>query len=358
MRRRINRTLLTATAASASVITLGFMATGAVGASTTTAGLASTSSVTPILSQATDCTPPTSVSIPSGCAVAGYQASGRLFRYAQASIVVPNHAGDVTPAGTTTIPQVEPDAAIYVALENSSDTANDYTRVGVMPCALWTATSAAGVTPITGTIPANGCSLPQAYSVTAADTATNTNTSGWETFATAVEPDGTTRGPVYHALDPTQEGLGMAVSVYLSPTGNSVHASIKTPTTYTTGGGVAFLGHTYNDTFAVNGPTYTNADAVADWTAVSTNALTVPFQPAATGVAAGAPGTVAYTQFKDGRFTTWNGTRGTFNGKWTVTPFEATTTGLSTGTVVTSPGYLWSSTTGYKSDAFGVWLRS
>src|ERR1017187_6650629 len=112
MRRRINRTLLTATAASASVITLAFMATGAVGAATTTAGLASTSSVTPILSQATNCTAPALAPTPSPCAVAGYQASGRLFRYAQASIVVPNHAGNVTPAATTTIPQVEPDAAI------------------------------------------------------------------------------------------------------------------------------------------------------------------------------------------------------------------------------------------------------
>ena len=32
---------------------------------------------------------------------------------------------------------------------------------------------------------------------------------------------------------------------------------------------------------------------------------------------------------------------------------DGTTT---TGVLVTSPGYLWSSTTGFKSDAFGVWL--
>ena len=48
---------------------------------------------------------------------------------------------------------------------------------------------------------------------------------------------------------------------------------------------------------------------------------------------------------------------GQLNGKWTVSPFQATTNGLVTGTIVTSPGYLWSSTTGFKSDAFGVWLR-
>src|ERR1039457_6489474 len=128
MRRRINRTLLTATAASASVITLSFMATGAVGASTTTAARTSgASTVTPILSQATGCARPATALLsttPSPCAIAGYQASGRWFRYAQAYITVPNHAGIVTGAnGTTT----EPDGAMYVALDNSSNTANDYT---------------------------------------------------------------------------------------------------------------------------------------------------------------------------------------------------------------------------------------
>jgi hypothetical protein len=332
MRRRINRMLLTATAASASVITLGFMATGAVGASTTTAGLASTSSVTPIYSLSTDCAPATPlVTTPSGCAVSGYQASGRLFRYAQASIVVPLHAAAVTGASGSS-PQVEPDAAIYVALDNSSDTANDFTRAGIVACPT---ASSGGIWPCPAV-----------------------STLGWYAFSTTVQPDGVTTGLHDVALNASQDGLGVFVSVYLSPTGNSVHTVIKTPTT--TGpsvvGGGAFLGHTYNDTFAANGPIYTTAEAVADWTGVSSGSVSAPYQPAA-GVTAGLPGSVAYTQFKDGRITTWSGTKGTFNGKWTVTPFEATTNGLVTGTVVTSPGYLWSSTTGYANDAFGVWLR-
>src|ERR1035438_2888686 len=96
MRRRINRTLLTATAASVSVITLGFMATGAVGAATTTTGMASVaSSVTPLLPPTdTTCTASSAPGLPSdNCAKAGFQASGRDFRYAAASIVVPNHTG-------------------------------------------------------------------------------------------------------------------------------------------------------------------------------------------------------------------------------------------------------------------------
>jgi hypothetical protein len=344
MRRRINRTLLTATAAGASVITLGFMATGAVGAATTTTGLASgASSVTPISSLAVDCAPATPLVVtPSGCAVAGYQASGRLFRYAQASIVVPNHASAVAGSGPTTATPVEPDGAAYVALDNSSDTANDFTRVGVMACAAVTytgGTANAGVWPCPGTLAAGGVSV----------------VAGWYVFAAVVQPDITTQmTPITHILNAAQEGLGVLVSVYLSPTGNSVHTLIKTPA-YTVSG-TTTKGHTYNDTFAVNGPTYTTADAVADWTGVSSSIVTAPYQPIA-AVTAGYPGSVAYTQFKDGRFTTWGGTKGTFNGKWTVTPFEATTDATTTGTVVTSPGFLWSSTTGYKSDAFGVWIR-
>jgi hypothetical protein len=349
MRRRINRTLLTATAASVSVITLGFMATGAVGASTTTAGLASTtSSVTPILSQATDCVVVTT----SVCAVSGYQASGRLFRYAQASIVVPNHAGSATGNSAAT-PQVEPDAAVYVALDDSSDTAYDYARVGIMGCNTW-ADSAANPPVATGL----QCALPSSYSGSGVGAVTATNLSGWQTFAKVVEPSLTPATYTPVAIPVAAEGLGIFVSVYLSPTGNSVHTVTKTPATSVTSGSTTTVtpGHTYNYTFPVNGPAYSHAIAVADWTGVSSVSIVAPFQPTA-GVAAGLPGTVAYTQFQDGRITTWSGTRGTFNGKWTVTPYKATVDGTSATAVVTSPGYLWSSTTGYANDAFGVWLR-
>jgi maltose-binding protein MalE len=108
----------------------------------------------------------------------------------------------------------------------------------------------------------------------------------------------------------------------------------------------------------VSGPTYTNADAVADWTSVAGTTTAAPYQPAAGVAGSGVPGTVAYTQFKDGRFTTWNGTKGTFDGKWTLNSFEATVDGTSATSVVTSPGYLWSSTPGYANDSFGVWLRA
>jgi hypothetical protein len=275
--------------------------------------------------------------------VAGYQASGRLFRYASASIVVPNHTAAFAQSGNSGVSPVEPDGAAYVALDNSSNTANDFTRVGIVACPAVTAltTAVPGVWPCPGTAPtgSGGTSV----------------VAGWYAFSTAVQPDGVTTVWRDYALNALQEGLGVFVSAYLSPTGNSVHTLIKTPS-YTNSSSVVIPVRTYNDTFAVNGPIYSNADAVVDWTTVSAGTGTGPFQPIAV-VNSGYPGSVAYTQFKDGRITTWNGTRGTFNGKWTVTPFEATTDGTSATSVVTSPGYLWSSTTGYANDSFGVWLR-
>jgi hypothetical protein len=254
--------------------------------------------------------------------------------------VVPAHNAFVG-ASTTT----EQDPALYVALDNS-DSASDYTRVGVVPCAAITAltTAVAGVWPCPGTAPtgSGGTSV----------------TAGWYVFATAIQPDSGVVATYTHLLGATQQGLGVFVSAYLSPSDNSVHTVIKTPTTYNTGTTtVAAQGYTYNDTFPVNGPTYTNAEAVADWSGDSSGStgVVVPWQPAAS-TTAGALGTIAYAQFFQGRFTTWNGTKGTFNGKWTVNMFEATLDGTSGTAVVTSPSYLWSNDK-FPKDAFGIWIR-
>ena len=57
------------------------------------------------------------------CAMAGYEASGRTFRFAQALITIPDHAGSKTG-----------DPALYVALDNSGTSTYQYTRVGLAPC--------------------------------------------------------------------------------------------------------------------------------------------------------------------------------------------------------------------------------
>jgi hypothetical protein len=305
MRRRISRTLLAATAASVSVLGLSFMASGAAGAATNAHGpgaINGPSGGAPIVTD-TNCT---QSDTPNNCARAGYQASGRNFRYAQASIVVPAHTGADT------------DATMYVALDDTAYN-YDYARAGIEPVPVGTGS---GESP-----------------------------SGWDVFdTTAVPPD--EDNPINTYPVPTaEEGLGIFVSVYLSTDAQSVHAVIKTPTTTVTTGGVTTTtaGITYNDTDYVNGPVYSAAQAVANWSG-SGGAAPWPRPPVTAN-------TAAYDQFFDGRFTTWSGTKGTFNGKWAVNPIEATTNGLAaSGTsLVAGPSYLWTNDK-YPGDAFGVWI--
>lgn len=334
MRRRINRTLLTATAASASLISLSFMAAGGAGAATTAGPVNTPFGGAPIVTDTT-CTPSSGTGLPSdGCAKAGYQASGRFFRYAAASIVVPAHLGAATSiaaggsGGSSTLAHAA-DATMYVALDDSGDV-YDYARVGIKPTC-------------TVVDHSDACTTPSA-------------TSTWSVFASAVVA-GVADTSFSAALPLAAAGLGVSVSAYLLPSGNWVRFVITTPATTATVGGVTTTtaGKTYNRSLPVSGPAYTDAQAVADWTGTGTSAMTTPPQPALA-----AANTTAYDQFFKGRLTTWSGTKGTFNGKWTVNAFEGTLLGAAPAgaNVVTAPSYLWSNDTGFSNDAFGVWIHS
>jgi hypothetical protein len=340
MRRRINRTLLTATAASASLISLSFMAAGGAGAATTTGPVNGAFGGAPIVTDTT-CTLTAAPGLPSdNCARAGWQASGRDFRYAAASIVVPARTG--IPKNATG--GVVGDATMYVALDDSGDV-YDYARVGIKPCPTVNITG-------TGTPDAT---CPESPSGTTGGTVVDA--SGWAVFAT-VAVNGTVTAPFTAAIPVAAEGYGVSVSAYLLPSGNWARFVIKTPTTTSTSGGVTSTtsGQTYNRSFAVTGPAYTDVQAVADWsTDAATGFLISPVQP----VLASAPVT-AYDQFFQGRLTTWSGTKGTFNGKWTVNAFKGTLAGAAPAgaNVVTAPSYLWSNDKGFSNDAFGVWIHS
>ena len=327
MRRRVHTSLRTASVAGATAAVLAFAVTGSAGAATGRAKLFTPSGGTPIPTS-TSCTG--FVPAPAqGCAMAGYQASGRDFRYAQAVIMVPDHQGVVNtcPPGTdcaavagpstvrrgtirgTPLP-AEADPQIYVALDNSSTASHQYARVGVQPC--------------TGGPPCG--------------------TSGWEAFA---EVTGAGSPPVSGHGSPSvdlfpiaasQEGDGVFVSVYAEPTGHSVHTVITLPD-----------GSTFNNDFAVSGPVYPRAQAVADWTIATVKPQPVP--PLAK---------VRDTQFLEGRFTTANGQQGTFAGPWALNAFEGTANGAlpPAGALAVQPSYLWNDETNFHGlfgDAFGVW---
>jgi hypothetical protein len=254
--------------------------------------------------------------VPSdNCGMAGYRASGRNFRFAQAMVTIPNHAGSITAPA---------DPALYVALDNSGTNTYLYTRVGIAPCPA----SAVGVFIVPGA------------SITCPSLVAG-NTSGWIAFAATADAGGPPTVAT-HVLSNTFMGDGVLVNAYAEPTGNSVHTTITLPD-----------GTTFNNTFAVAGPTYTKAYATADWTTAIENGAAGP-EPAVPSAK------VRDTQFLQGRFTTANGDQGTFSGPWTLNALEATSNGNSppNGTLIAQPSYLWTDGNSFQGkfgDAFGVW---
>src|ERR1017187_4846151 len=107
------------------------------------------------------------------CALSGYQASGRDFRFVQARITVPSHAADTTAA-----------PMVYIALDASTPGRADYARAGIEP---------------------GGGSR-----------------SGWDIFLDVQQP---ARAPVFitRAVPKPLGGRAIFFSIYLTAAGNSLH---------------------------------------------------------------------------------------------------------------------------------------
>jgi hypothetical protein len=311
-RNKTHRVFLAAGAAGVTITTLGFAAAGPAGA--VAGGMHFTPSAPEVATSAhgngltgaaNNCGAAAAAKITgtwssTDCGKAGYVATGRDFRFASALITVPNHSG-----------LVASDPTMYVSLD-ASGVNTDFTRAGIRPCQ-----------PVT-----DSTTCP----------ALNQGGSGWQAFAMVNESGVTTVGAV--ALSASTQGDGVSVSVYLVPTGNSVHVVVTPPT-----------GAILNNTYPVSGPVYTDAQALADWTTDTT-------QPAPK-LTAPNPKT-RDTQFFQGRFTTSNGIQGTFKGPWTLTAVDATSNGSlpPAGTLIAQPSYLWNDGHGFAgmgNDAFGIW---
>jgi hypothetical protein len=298
MPRRITKAFFATAAAGATITTLGFAAASPAGAA---AGGIHFNPSAPQVATSANGTPCGVAADIKGtwsstdCGKAGYVATGRNFRFASALITVPNHPG-----------LVATDPTMYVALD-ASGVNPDFARVGVRPCV---------TTPVT--CPAGG--------------------SGWQAFAMVDEFGAITA--VNAPISASVEGDGVAVSVYLVPTGNSVHVVVTPPA----------ASAVLNSTIPVSGPVYTDAQAFADWTTDT--------QPAPVGT--GSEPKTRDTQFFQGRFTTSSGVQGTFKGPWTLTAVDATSNGSlpPAGTLIAQPSYLWNdgnSFGGLGNDAFGIW---
>jgi hypothetical protein len=322
MRRRVTSALFTAAATGVTIVGLSLPA-GATIAAGHGGGVFTPSGGIPIPTDANcavpsvpapprDTIPPTPA---ENCARAGYQASGRDFRFAQALIKVPDHHGSIeSPA----------DPTMYVALDNSANATWQYARVGIAPCPQ----GVAGV----AVVPGGTVTCP---------TTVAGNTSNWVVFAATADAGASPLVTVY-PLPNAMMGDGILVNVYLTPSGNSVQTVIQLPD-----------GTTYNNTFPVTGPVYTHAQALADWATAVENGATLP-EPAVPA------SKTRDTQFFQGRFSTMSGAPGTFAGPWTLNAVEVTSNGTlpPDGTLIAQPSYLWNDQKGFNGlgeDAFGVW---
>ena len=293
MRRRITRTLIAAAAAGVTVSTLGFTAAGAASAAVSSKAL-----------------PPTIGTTIGSTSSAGYEASGRDFRYITSTIRVPD-----TDFLTGLYPQE------YIQLSNGSLTqptggGNAYTRAGIEPCVV---ARSFGATCSTGT---------------------------WVAFVEAF--NNSLNGPFFSHffnLAGVNQGDGVNFSIYFDQAGNELHYVITPPSTSGT--------PQFYKTRAF-GPLYDHAAALDDFTDSTGTPIALPpfIQP------------FRINQFLQGAITTENGTRGSFAGPWTTSPVVATSNGLvyPLGTTRVSPTALWSdgleaNGAVRSNDAFGVWAR-
>ncbi|HZC60183.1 MAG TPA: hypothetical protein VE464_00960 [Streptosporangiaceae bacterium] len=293
MRRRITRTLVAAAAAGVTVSTLGFTAAGAASAAVSSKAL-----------------PPTIGTTIGSTSSAGYEASGRDFRYITSTIRVPD-----TDFLTGLYPQE------YIQLSNGSLTqptggGNAYTRAGIEPCVV--ARSFGDV-----------CS-----------------TGTWVAFVEAF--NNSLNGPFfshYFNLAGVNQGDGVNFSIYYNELGNELSFVITPPSTAGT--------PQFYKTQAY-GAIFDHAAALDDFTDSTGTPIALPpfVQP------------FRINQFLQGAITTENGTRGSFAGPWTTSPVVATSNGLvyPLGTVRVSPTALWSdglvaNGAVRSNDAFGVWAR-
>ena len=320
MRRRITRALAATAAAGATITTLGFAAAGSAGAAVTAHKPHNITFApsAPVVATDASCTQGATLTPADDCGMAGYVASHRDFRYAQATVTVPTSAASIT-----TSPEM------YVALDASGTANYNFVRVGVAPC-VHGAAATAFIVP----------------NQTVATSCSATAGQDWVAFA-ATEISGAVTAVTTYPINNLMGGQGVGVSAYEDPTGN-VHTVIAIPTA----GGTII----HHNTFAASGIVFTQAQALADWTMDQVNGGATPL-PAPTGTGL----SVRVTQFFQGAFTTVSGIHGTFSSPaWMLNALDATSNGVLPpgGTIYGEPSYLWNDGLGNGwGDAFGVWLR-
>jgi len=238
---------------------------------------------------------------------AGYEASGRDFRYITATLIVPD-----TDFSTGIYPQE------YIQLSNGTLGGGDqYVRAGI-----------------------ESCTVAQSFGYSQCPTG------DWTSYVESF--DNSTGGPYfshYSLLSGVSQGDGVNFSIYYDQSGNELHFVITPPPT--SGSQVSYKTQAY-------GPIFDHAAAVDDFTDSTGTPIPLPIFLRSFRI----------NQFLQGALTTYSGVRGSFVGPWETSEVEATSNGLPypQGTVRVSPSSLWSDGVTANGavrpdDAFGVWAR-
>jgi hypothetical protein len=245
---------------------------------------------------------------------AGYEASGRDFRYIQALMRVPDTRG------TSLFPQV------YIQLSNGSiATGNTFTRAGIESCQV-----AKHVQPSLACVPGQWVGFIETFN----------NSIIMPYFAHFVPMN-------------VNQGDGVVFSIYFNQVGNELDYTITPPTQQSCSPSATNLTCSFKT--RAFGPTYDHAAGLADYT--NAGGTPVPLPPFLNQF--------RLTQFRQGALTTLSGVRGSWTGPWTTSMVEATSNGLPApqGHVRVSPSFLWSdgmvaNGAVRPNDAFGVWART
>ncbi len=287
-----------------------FVATAAAGAAATTLGLAAAGTASAAVTARAQ--PAAMGSTIGSTSSAGYEASGRDFRYISSTITIPD-----TSLLTAIYPQE------YIQLSDGSLTqptggGNAYVRAGIESCVV-----------AESLVPSFHCF-------------TGTWVAYVETFNNSIS------GPYFtHAIPLTgvDQGDGVNFSIYYNEAGNELHFVVTPPST---------SGPQYTAKTRAYGAIFDHAAALDDFTNSTGTPIPVPFFLHAFRI----------NQFLQGAVTTEHGLRGSFVGPWTTSAVVATSNGLvpPSGAIRVSPSALWSDGLVANGavrpyDAFGVWAR-
>ena len=287
-----------------------FAATAVAGVTATTLGLAAAGAASAAVT--TKATPSTMGSTIGSTTSAGYEASGRDFRYISSTITVPD---------TSLLTGIYPQE--YIQLSNGSLTqptggGDTYTRAGIESCVV---AQSFGSTCTTGT---------------------------WVAYVEAFNNSIT--GPYFLHFFPlvgVNQGDGVNFSIYYDEAGNELHFVITPPATSSASVPVYYKTRAY-------GAIFDHAAALDDFTNSTGTPIPVPFFLHSFRI----------NQFLQGAVTTEHGLRGSFVGPWTTSEVVATSNGLvpPSGAIRVSPSNLWSDGLVANGavrpyDAFGVWAR-